>query len=72
MSNQNFQLTSSTQAGVTSAEILALNTDLQINPNMVANKLYRLPRSAALHSVTAVSDLIVEFRARKTEAEKAR
>ena len=55
------------QAGVKPSEILALNSDLQLGSAMVPDKLYKLPRSAVNNSAGAVSDLIVEFQARKTE-----
>lgn len=54
-------------AGVSPAEILALNRDLKPTSKLVVNRIYQLPTNAASNSMVAVNDLVVEIHARKSE-----
>ncbi|KAK5072734.1 hypothetical protein LTR64_004794 [Lithohypha guttulata] len=55
-------------AGVYPSVIIDLNKDLQNGQEIRANKIYKLPRSATSNSAMAISDLLVEYNARKREA----
>ncbi|KAJ9653039.1 hypothetical protein H2198_007745 [Neophaeococcomyces mojaviensis] len=60
-----------TTLGIKPSEITALNKDLQANFKLVVGKTYKLPARAAAASMTAVSDIQIEYYARHIEAGRA-